>query len=279
MVFLKKILFVLSLFLIQVQGVFAATSGISNLFERLGGGFLDIYNSEQATYFFLIAGLFWALFVLIHSGLQKVPHLSGKPAKVIAFTVTFMGVTLLVFGKSASEVISLFKGSVGFIFALIFGGIIIASSIWISKKFKDKLHKTIFISTGIYIGTSFIIPIFDQFFNLVNKHLVDGAAANLGSILGTINGGAGLVAFVSLAILIGKGLNIREANKSPEQKNRNSIKRNLQKIMKESKNSVNIHNKLAENLNNLKIHSNKLNESQGRGTSSSSIPGNTEGLN
>lgn len=135
-------------------------SGIFDLFKRIGTEFSGLFNEPLALYAIYFAAFFIGTFALYRVLLQRVPHLKGKPANVIAFMVTVISVGAIFYKRSAAELIGMFNGFVVFLILLFFAAIIIGVGIFYGKKFENKFVKWLIISLSLWLGISILLPAF-----------------------------------------------------------------------------------------------------------------------
>ncbi|MCA9459038.1 MAG: hypothetical protein KC550_00655 [Nanoarchaeota archaeon] len=237
---------------------------ITDLFDAVGKEFETLFSEPGiALYAIYTIVFFMALFTLIRAALEKVPHLRGKPATVISIAVSIISIGGLFFNKSASEVIAMFSSFGGFILMLIFCAAIIGLSVYWGNKVERKLTKTLIISWGIFIGTSIVLPVFIEYFELTSGGKFSGGAAGVVlALFEYVNMIALIIAFIT-TIMYGFGL-IRGGfsgittgfggfgkDASPEKKNRDTAKKLLKDLLVDSRNAEDIMSRLNGNVNTL----------------------------
>jgi len=214
---------------LSIESIFAKT--LVETVSDMGSSLVNFFKSENAVYVLLFISFFWIVFVIVNFGLQKVRHLSGKPAKVIAIMFTILSVSIFFYNKNPEEIISLFKGFIWFVFALFGSILIISSGVFLSKKFEKKTIKTMIISWGIYIGTSLFLPAYTEFFkDAINNNGVTNVIYNF---LTPINDISILIATIAFIVFI-FGLFSFNLNGIPKSTSRNNPITKLKEYLKDA---------------------------------------------
>ena len=219
---------------------------ISKLFNNIGLSFHDIFTSPQALYGLYFIAFFFGMFSLYRVLINKIPHLTGKPANVIAAMVTVISVGGIFYGKNYDELIKLFNGFTGFLLLFLAIGIL-ALLIYYGKN-KEGALKWLIMSFGIYISTSILVEPFKAFWV---GNTPGGAAGVIFSTLETISEISLIVFIISLIIFIIKLFNFDALTSKPqteEQKNRGEMKKMLQAIRQDTSEAENYLKELNANL-------------------------------
>ncbi|MCA9495709.1 MAG: hypothetical protein KC589_02105 [Nanoarchaeota archaeon] len=235
------------------------------LFNAVGGEFETLFSEPGiALYAIYTVVFFMALFTLIRAALERVPHLRGKPATVISIAVSVISIGGLFYNKSASEAIAMFSSFGGFILMLIFCAAIIGLSVYWGNKVEKKLTKTLIISWGIFIGTSIVLPVFIEYFELTSGGKFSGGAAGvILAVFEYVNMISLIVAFIT-TLMFGFGLikggfsgittgftGFGKNADSPEKQNRDAGKSLLRGLVDDSRNSEDVMAKLNKNVETL----------------------------
>lgn len=225
---------------------------VSELFSKVGEGFNTIFKSEQALYGLYFIAFFFGIFTLYRVLINRIPHLQGKPANVIAFMVTVISVGGIFFNKSYSELIGLFNGFTGFLL-LLFISIGFLMLMFYTAKDKEGTLKYFFLSFGFYVSSSIISEPFKEFW-VSSK--TSGAAHTISGLVSLISTISGIMVIIFIVLLFFKIFNFdpigklenfgKKFEKSPEKKNHEQVKTNLKNIKKETNEAQNTINDLTK---------------------------------
>lgn len=227
---------------------------ISELFIKVGTSFSTLFTSDIAVYALYFIAFLFGLFSLYRVLLQKVPHLQGKPANVIAFMITVISTGSIFYGKSPAQLISLFNGFTGTIVITLLSIGLMGLGFMFSKE-KSNILKTMILSFFTWVSSAILLgPLKNYLIVLNNQNLVAKDVVKvLVEILDPVSMIALLVFIVSSLIFLfsllgGEGSVFTSKPKTAEQKNRSEMKRILKNIQKESNEANNRMTLLGQNL-------------------------------
>lgn len=196
-------------------------SRITDSVINLGSGFSSLLNNANALYAIYFLAFFIGFYAMVNVALQKADHFRGKPAKVVAFMVTVIATGSIFYGKDVVTLIQFFNGFGWFLVILVmaigFGWL--GFYLYNQNKEGNKNLAMVYLSLGLYVASSLLLPQFDPTMVTFNGKFVIGdnsvsgwvnVASNGGGFIARFGGGAfnvfkdilGFVQPISLIVLI-----------------------------------------------------------------------------
>lgn len=148
-------------------------SSVTDLFGDIGRNLQSFVTNAEVLYGLYFIAMFFAMFSIFNVLLQKVEQFHGKPAKVIAFMVTVIGVGSIFYKYgSAWELINAFHGFVNLILVLILSLAVLGGAYFFAfpkdeSKQRKQLTQTVIMSWAVYVATAILAPSFGKAFTVI----------------------------------------------------------------------------------------------------------------
>ncbi|MFW6285619.1 MAG: hypothetical protein ACOC16_00440 [Nanoarchaeota archaeon] len=157
---------------------------LTDLFIETGRAINSMFITPYFLYFVYFIAFFFGAWIIINVAIQKVKQFQGKPGKVISTMVTVITVGSIFYSREPEQLLTLFNSFGGFIIILLLGIIFIGAGVGVYYFLYFKLEKNerkishkvaiLFLSIGIFIGASLLVPHFPVGVSDTNKDTCQG---------------------------------------------------------------------------------------------------------